>query len=55
MGLSTDAKKAWKDSKAFADKHPVVTLLLGATALYTVANIYFTTYVVTKAFEQGYQ
>ncbi len=55
MGIGKDAKKAWKDSKAFANKHPVVSLLLTASALYTAANIYFTTYVVTKAFEMGNQ
>tara|TARA_B100000287_G_scaffold323644_1_gene307666 strand:- start:1573 stop:1740 length:168 start_codon:yes stop_codon:yes gene_type:complete len=55
MTFQKDARKAWKDSKAFANKHPVMSLLLGATALYTVANIYFTTFVFTKAFEQGNQ
>ena len=55
MGLGKDAKKAWKASKAFANKHPVVSILLTASALYTAANIYFTSYVVTKAFEMGNQ
>ena len=48
MGLGKDAKK-------FAIKHPVVSILLTASALYTAANIYFTSYVVTKAFEMGNQ
>ena len=39
----------------FANKHPVVSLLLTASALYTAAKIYFTTYVVTTAFEMGNQ
>jgi len=46
---------AWKDAKKYADKHPVVSLLLVGTALYTAANVYFTSFVITKAFEVGNQ
>jgi len=44
---------AYKDAKKFANKHPVVALLIGSAAAYTALNIYFTSYVMTKAFEQG--
>lgn len=53
MGIQKDVKAAWKDSKNFANKHPFVALILAGAAAYTAANIYFTSYVMTKAFEQG--
>ena len=55
MGIQTDGKSAWRDSKKFANKHPVVSLLIGGAAAYTALNIYFTSYVMTKAFEMGNQ
>lgn len=44
-----------KDAKKFANKHPVVALLLTGAAAYTAANIYFTSFVMTKVFETGNQ
>ena len=55
MGIQKDVKAAWKDSKKFANKHPVVALTLAGAAAYTAANIYFTSYVMTRAFEMGNQ
>ena len=55
MTVMKDAKKAYKDAKKFANKHPVVALTLAATAAYTAANIYFTSFVMTRAFEMGNQ
>jgi alkyl hydroperoxide reductase subunit AhpF len=55
MGIQKDAKGAWKDSKKFAKKHPFVSLVIGGAAAYTAANLYFTSYVMTKAFEMGNQ
>ncbi len=53
MTVQKDVKAAWRDSKKFANKHPVVAGVIGLAAAYTFANIYFTSYVMTKAFEQG--
>lgn len=53
MGVQKDAKGAWRDSKKFAKKHPIVALVIGGAAAWTAVNIYFTSYVMTKAFEQG--
>tara|TARA_B100000073_G_C23436198_1_gene453396 strand:- start:52 stop:219 length:168 start_codon:yes stop_codon:yes gene_type:complete len=53
MTVQKDVKAAWRDSKDFADKHPVVAGVIVLAAAYTFANIYFTSYVMTKAFEQG--
>ena len=53
MGIQKDAKKAYKDARKFANDHPVVALTLAATAAYTAANIYFTSFVMTRAFEMG--
>ena len=44
-----------KDAKKFANKHPVVALTLAAAAAYTAANIYFTSFVMTRAFERSNQ
>ena len=52
MGIQKDAKGAWKDSKKFAKKHPVVSLLIGGAAAYTALQIYFTSYVMTSIFEE---
>jgi len=53
MGIQKDVNSAWKDSKKFANKHPFVSLVIGGAAAYTALNIYFTSYVMTKAFEMG--
>ena len=55
MSVKSDVKGAWRDSKNFAKKHPVVSILIGGAAAYTALNIYFTSYVMTKAFEMGNQ
>ena len=52
MGIQKDVKSAWKDSKKFANKHPVVSLLIGGAAAYTSFNIYFTSYVMTSTVEK---
>jgi len=44
-----------KDAKKFANKHPFVALALAGAAAYTAANIYFSSYVMTKAFERSNQ
>jgi hypothetical protein len=55
MSVAKDVKGAWRDSKKFAKKHPLVAFPIGLAAAWTVANIYFTSYVMTKAFETGYR
>ena len=55
MSVKSDIKGAWRDSKKFANKHPVVAIVIGGAAAYTALNVYFTSYVMTKAFEQGYR
>ena len=52
MGIQKDVKSAWKDSKKFANKHPVVSLLIGGSAAFTVYYIYFSSYIMTSAFEK---
>ena len=51
MGLKKDIKGSWRDSKKFANKHPVVALLVAGTGAFTAAQIYYTSWVATKAFE----
>jgi hypothetical protein len=55
MSITSDMKGAWRDSKAFAKKHPLVALPIGLAAGAMFLNIYFTSYVMTKAFETGYR
>ena len=52
MGIQKDVKSAWKDSKKFANKHPVVSILVGGAVAFTALNIYFTSYIMTSAFEK---
>ena len=53
MSVTKEVKGAWRDSKKFAKKHPLVAIPIVLAAAWTVANIYFTSYVMTKAFEMG--
>ena len=55
MGIKKDAKSAYRDAQKFANKHPLVALTLAGAAAYTAANIYFTSFVMTRAFEMGNQ
>ena len=52
MGIQNDVKSAWRDSKKLPKEHPVVSLLIGGAAAYTAFNIYFTSYIMTSAFEK---
>ena len=51
MGLKSDIKGTWKDSKKFANKHPVVALLVVGTGTITALQIYYSAWVGTKLYE----
>ncbi len=55
MGIEKDVKSAWRDSKKFAKKHPVVAVLIGGAGTITLLSIFTDAYFTTKLVEAGYQ
>ena len=50
-----DYMTVMKDAKKFANKHPLVAALFLASTVYTAANVYFTSFVITSAFQRRNQ
>lgn len=55
MGIQKDIKGAWRDSKKFAKKHPVVAVLIGGAGTITLLGVFADAYFTTKLFEAGYK
>jgi len=55
MGIQKDIKGAWRDSKKFAKKHPVVAVLIGGAGTITLLSVFADAYFTTKLFEAGYK
>ena len=50
-----DYMTVMKDAKKFAKKHPGVAVLVVFAGAYTIANTFFSSYVVTSAFQRSNQ
>ena len=55
MGIQKDVKTAWRDSKKFAKKHPLVAVLIGGTGTVVLLSTFLETYITTKMVEQGFE